>query len=77
MHNVHMSTTHGGKTRITIYLDDAVLKYFRAAARRTGRKYQSLVNEALSAATRTGETPLTATQFRRILRQELRRSVKA
>ncbi len=38
-----------GKTRITIYIDDAVLNEFRARAERTGAGYQTMMNEALSA----------------------------
>src|SRR4051812_18527177 len=36
-----------GKTRITIYLDDEVLREFRAHAERTGTGYQTLINAAL------------------------------
>jgi uncharacterized protein (DUF4415 family) len=35
------------KTRITIYLDDDVLREFRAYAERTGTGYQTLINAAL------------------------------
>jgi len=37
-----------GKTRITIYLDDAILKRFKAESERTGKGYQTLINEALN-----------------------------
>jgi uncharacterized protein (DUF4415 family) len=36
-----------GKTRITIYLDDAVLEEFRLRAEAAGRGYQTLINEVL------------------------------
>jgi len=36
-----------GKTRITIYLDDAVMQRFRAQFERTGKGYQTVINEAL------------------------------
>ena len=36
-----------GKTRITIYLDDAVLDEFRQRADSLGRGYQTMINEAL------------------------------
>jgi uncharacterized protein (DUF4415 family) len=58
-----------GKTRITIYLDDAILARFRTESERTGRGYQTLINEAL--AQYTSEPPVTATQVRRIVREEL------
>jgi uncharacterized protein (DUF4415 family) len=35
------------KTRITIYLDDDVLRAFRDYAERTGTGYQTLINAAL------------------------------
>jgi uncharacterized protein (DUF4415 family) len=36
-----------GKTRITIYLDDAILSEFQARAEEAGTGYQTLINEAL------------------------------
>jgi len=60
-----------GKTRITLYLDNEVLEHFRDLAEKTGRGYQTLINEALSAyAGRTGQ-PLTPEAVRRIVREEL------
>jgi uncharacterized protein (DUF4415 family) len=38
-----------GKTRITIYIDDAVLDEFRARALRAGTGYQTMMNEVLKA----------------------------
>ncbi len=35
------------KTRIAIYIDDAVLDEFRARAERAGTGYQTMMNEAL------------------------------
>ena len=35
------------KTRITIYLDDAVLEEFRALSRQSGTGYQTLINAVL------------------------------
>ncbi len=60
-----------GKTRITIYLDDIVIERFKALSEKTGKGYQTLVNEALRAHLGVDETPLTATALRRILREEL------
>jgi uncharacterized protein (DUF4415 family) len=56
-----------GKTRITIYLDDAIIERFKALSEQTGKGYQTLINEALSDADR----PLTTAQIRKILREEL------
>jgi uncharacterized protein (DUF4415 family) len=38
-----------GKTRITIYIDDAVLGEFRSQAECAGIGYQTMMNEALKA----------------------------
>ena len=35
------------KTRITIYLDDEVLKEFRSLSEQSGKGYQTLINAAL------------------------------
>lgn len=36
-----------GKTRISIFIDDAVLDQFRARAEKAGTGYQTMMNEAL------------------------------
>ena len=58
-----------GKTRITIYLDDEILQRFKAESERTGKGYQTLINEALAVSKQ--EPPVTASQVRKILREEL------
>lgn len=60
-----------GKTRITIMLDNDVIETFRKRAEANGTGYQTAINEALRAAIREEESPLTANTLRRILRQEL------
>jgi uncharacterized protein (DUF4415 family) len=40
--------SNAGKTRITIYLDNKVLQRFKAESEKTGKGYQTLMNEALS-----------------------------
>jgi uncharacterized protein (DUF4415 family) len=60
-----------GKTRITMYLDDVVIERFRSLSEKTGKGYQTLINEALRAHLGVDEAPLTATALRRILREEL------
>ncbi len=60
-----------GKTRITIYLDDAVLQRFKAEAERTGKGYQTLINEALSSHLGLSQKALTPALVRRIVREEL------
>ena len=64
-----VSTT--GKTRITLYLDNAVLDHFRILSEKTGRGYQTLINEALKTQTGRIEQPLTREAVRRIVREEL------
>ena len=63
--------TNRGKTRITIYLDDAIINYFRRLSERTGKGYQTLINDALAGHMAEADKPLTASQMRRILREEL------
>lgn len=60
-----------GKTRITIYLDDLVIERFKALSEKTGKGYQTLLNEALRTHLGVDEAPLTTTVLRRILREEL------
>jgi len=60
-----------GKTRITIMLDDDVIDAFRAKAEGAGRGYQTMINEALRAALKEDERPLTAKVMREIVREEL------
>ena len=60
-----------GKTRITIYLDDAVLKRFKAESQRTGKGYQTLINEVLKSYLALGEEPITREVVRKIVREEL------
>jgi uncharacterized protein (DUF4415 family) len=60
-----------GKTRITIYLDDAILARFKGESERTGKGYQTLINEALAQRPNASEQPVTAAQVRKIVREEL------
>ena len=60
-----------GKTRITIYMDDAILKRFKAQSGKTGKGYQTLINEALNAYLGLTEQPVTQELVRKIVREEL------
>jgi uncharacterized protein (DUF4415 family) len=60
-----------GKTRITIYLDDEVIAGFRQLGEASGKGYQTLINETLSAALLAGNAPVTVSTLRRVLREEL------
>jgi uncharacterized protein (DUF4415 family) len=63
----------GGKTRITLFLDDAIIQHFKALSEKTGKGYQTLINEALASHISSAEKPLTASMARQILREEMAR----
>ncbi len=63
-----------GKTRITIYLDNAVLKAFRDRADAAGRGYQTMINEALREHLGRSAERVDADTIRRIVREELRKT---
>ena len=63
--------TEKGKTRITIFLDDEIIRRFRALAQNTGKGYQTLINQALKQQLAIEEPRLTATVVRKIIREEL------
>jgi uncharacterized protein (DUF4415 family) len=65
------AVSNRGKTRITMYLDDSIIEHYRHESERTGKGYQTLINDALSNQIADSGKPLTATQIRRILREEL------
>lgn len=54
-----------------MYLDDAVLESFRAKSEKTGKGYQTLINEALRGALEKKPAALTADKVREIVREEL------
>jgi uncharacterized protein (DUF4415 family) len=60
-----------GKTRITIYLDDAILERFKTQSQRTGKGYQTLINDALNSFLGLTVKPLTEEMVRKIVREEL------
>ena len=62
-----------GKTRITIYIDNAVLDEFRARAERAGTGYQTMMNDALKASLGGNESPVTEAVLRQVIREELPR----
>lgn len=59
-----------GKTRITIYLDDGILNRFKAESQRTGKGYQTLINEALKSYVGLSGEPVTQEFVRKIVREE-------
>ena len=61
-----------GKTRITIYLDDAIIERFKALSEQTGKGYQTLINDALASHGAESSNALTVAQVRKIVREELK-----
>jgi BrnA antitoxin of type II toxin-antitoxin system len=60
-----------GKTRISIFIDNAVLAEFRARAEKAGTGYQTMMNEALRTYLSQVDQPVTEQVLRHVLRQEL------
>ena len=60
-----------GKTRITIYLDEPVVEKFKQLSEKSGKGYQTLINEALRTSLGLVQQPLTAEVVRKIIREEL------
>ena len=63
-----------GKTRITMYVDNDVLKAYRKKGDQIGRGYQSLINDALRETLADDMPPVDAKTLRRILREELKKA---
>lgn len=64
-----LQAEHGGKTRITIRVDNATLAAFKARAEASGGSYQTLMNEALR---QVAQGMTLADVVRETIRQELR-----
>ena len=61
----------GGKTRISIFIDNAILQAFRAEAEKRGTGYQTMMNDALRSYLAESSQPLTKADLLRIIRQEM------
>jgi uncharacterized protein (DUF4415 family) len=67
-------SVRGGKTRITIRIDDEILGWFRDQVERAGGgNYQTLINEILRQQVASARESLEKT-LRRVIREELRRA---
>ena len=64
--------SESGKTRVTMYLDNDVLEAFRERADRSGKGYQTLINEVLRE--HLGTEALNARTLRKIIREEINRA---
>jgi hypothetical protein len=60
-----------GKTRISIFIDNAILAEFRARAEKAGAGYQTMMNEALRAYLAKADVPVTEEVLRHVLREEM------
>jgi hypothetical protein len=60
-----------GKTRISIFIDNAVLNEFRARAEKAGAGYQTMMNEALRRYLSETDQPVTEKVLRHVLREEI------
>ena len=60
-----------GKTRISIFIDNAILDEFRARAEKAGIGYQTMMNEALRKYLSETDQPVTEKTLRQVLRQEM------
>jgi hypothetical protein len=60
-----------GKTRISIYIDNAILHAFRARAEKAGSGYQTMMNEALRRFLAESDAPVTEKVLRQVLREEI------
>jgi hypothetical protein len=60
-----------GKTRISIFIDNAILDEFRARAEKAGTGYQTMMNEALRKYLSETDQPITEKTLRQVLRQEM------
>ena len=60
-----------GKTRISIFIDDAVLDGFRVRAEKAGTGYQTMMNEALKTYLAETDRLVTEKVLSQVLRQEM------
>ena len=60
-----------GKTRISIFIDNAVLDAFRSKAESVGVGYQTMMNDALKQFISESGRPITETSLRQILKEVL------
>ena len=66
-----------GKTRISIFIDNATLDAFRARAHKAGTGYQTMMNEALRNYLAEDRQPITEQVLRNVLRQEIPEYLRA
>ena len=62
---------NSGKTRISIFIDNAVLDAFRGKAETAGIGYQTMMNDALKQFVSDASRPITETSLQKILKEVL------
>lgn len=60
-----------GKTRITIYIDDDVINYYRDRADQEGKGYQTMINNVLRTSISLSKERISKDDIRSIFREEL------
>ena len=71
-HLARLQSEEKGKTRITIMLDNDILKTFRSRAKSEGFGYQTLINQVLK--NYIASSLLTEETLRKIIREELQKA---
>lgn len=71
-HLAKLQSEEKGKTRITIMLDNEILKNFRLRAENEGFGYQTLINQVLK--NYITSSLLTEETLRKIIREELKKA---
>lgn len=66
-----------GKTRISIFIDNAILAEFRSRAEKAGTGYQTMMNDALRSYLSKATTPVTEEVLRNVLREEMPEYLRA
>ncbi len=69
-HLAKLQSEEKGKTRITIMLDNEIIKNFRSKAEKEGLGYQTLINQTLKE--NNGSSTLNEETLRKIIREELK-----
>ncbi|MCF6300050.1 MAG: BrnA antitoxin family protein [Proteobacteria bacterium] len=71
-HLAQLQAEEKGKTRITIMLDNEIIKKIRLIAKQKGLGYQTLINQALKAY--NSPSVVDETILRRVIREELKKA---
>jgi len=66
----------GGKSRLSLMVENTTLEHLIAESTRTGKEFRTLINEALAAHAFVDRRPATAADVRKIVRQELVRNAQ-